>query len=509
MINTKWKIAKIATVAVFFICLSTGFVVGRDEKSGYKNAERHEIAIIGGGISGLTAGYYLEDEDFVLLERREDVGGRTVSGTHNSFTYAKGTEYLGTPDSVLSNMIDDLDLEPKEIPSPMDSYFDGKKFYYGHEGIKRYLINNSDKEAYREFVELILSEYGNYDEIPDLNYNYNAEELDYISTSEWLRDNGVPEVYIEKYNVSSKGLFGASLDEISALSFIPEAAYDYEDENLAELDYTDYENYDENDIKEEYEEAKAESSESYTFEKGITELTDKLGEVLDSKIKSGSNVISVTKDDDEYVVKYIDRKGIISTIIAEKVILAVPAPEALKIAPSVISEDKAEILDSIEYASYATVALFSDEPIFNKSFDLAVPDDYFFTDIYDSTWVERYYNEDKDDLKTGIMSVYVAPKVSSDHSLDTMSDEELMENIYNDLDKVFKSASSKVTGYDIERFQHAYPVMSLGAYERLLELDELNEGSLILSGDYLVYPTFEGAVQSGYDAAEKILEELN
>ncbi|AMP19883.1 hypothetical protein AZF37_00655 [endosymbiont 'TC1' of Trimyema compressum] len=110
----------------------------------------------------------------------------------------------------------------------------------------------------------------------------------------------------------------------------------------------------------------------------------------------------------------------------------------------------------------------------------------------------------KKDLGYYIISVYIAPAKSKDRLLDTISDAEIIQNIYRDLDKVFESASSKITGYDIERFPYGYTVMSKGAYGRLLQLDKLNHGSLILAGDYMVYPTFEGVIQSGYLAAQRI-----
>ncbi|MGL4779593.1 MAG: FAD-dependent oxidoreductase, partial [Bacteroidales bacterium] len=133
--------------------------------------EHHDVVIVGAGISGLTCGYYLGKRDFLILEKNERVGGRAISGIHNNFSYAKGAEYLGRPESHLAKMIKGLHLTPKEIPSPMDAYFDGKTFYYGSEGLDRYMISGSSVSEYKRFISLLLKEYNQYDEIPDLVYN--------------------------------------------------------------------------------------------------------------------------------------------------------------------------------------------------------------------------------------------------------------------------------------------------------------------------------------------------
>jgi len=64
----------------------------------------------------------------------------------------------------------------------------------------------------------------------------------------------------------------------------------------------------------------------------------------------------------------------------------------------------------------------------------------------------------------------------------------------------------KVPGYDIEKFLYAYPVITLGAYSRLLELDSVNDDSL--AGDYAIYPTFEPAVSFGKYVVEKCSTEF-
>ena len=50
--------------------------------------------------------------------------------------------------------------------------------------------------------------------------------------------------------------------------------------------------------------------------------------------------------------------------------------------------------------------------------------------------------------------------------------------------------------------------MTPGAYKRLTRLHHITRGGLQLAGDYMIYPTFEAAADSGEWAAEKALEVL-
>ncbi|AMP19882.1 hypothetical protein AZF37_00650 [endosymbiont 'TC1' of Trimyema compressum] len=201
-----------------------------------------------------------------------------------------------------------------------------------------------------------MDKYDEYNEIPQLNYTTQNKYLDNITAGQWLRKNGVQEKYISKYNVTTKGLFGANMDEISALNFIPEAAFDYEDVSYEET--VDYSKFSDKDIENEYFLAKKEKSSSYSFEKGVTELTNKLGEVLGDKIRKNSKVVSVTKKGEDYLVEYMGNGENSRQVLANKIVLAVPSTEETNIASTVITEEKAHIMKQIEYSSYATVALF-------------------------------------------------------------------------------------------------------------------------------------------------------
>jgi protoporphyrinogen oxidase len=456
----------------------------------------YDAIIVGAGIAGLSSAYFLKDNNIKVLEKKNRVGGRTVSGTYEGFTYAKGTGYLGKPEYALKRIIKELNLNAVEIPEPMDGRYYNKKFYIGYDALEEMMVTYGSQAEYDRFVQLLLGYYhsGELEDVPYFDLNSQLAALDTITAREWFIANNFSSIYRQVYNVASRGLFGASIDEISALGMLPELVFDYADADPDQRGYAS--------------DPAAEGSGSYSFITGITEVTDAIANHLGNKIQLNSTVKSVTLANGIYTVSYEDGAKNTYSMRSRTVILAVPSSIALQIASNVLSAEQKSIMGQIYYAPYITVALFSDEPIFNGTFDLAVPDNYFFTDIYDSTWVQRAYDNSLQNKKKYIMGIYIAAQSYKDETLLALSDGEVLSAIYTRLDALFPGASNKVTGSDIQRFPYAYPVMTKGAYTRLTRLHTITTGRLQLAGDYMAYPTFEAAVESGSIAADKIKDRL-
>ncbi len=496
---------RIALMLMVLVILTTAcglpaVVLGADQ--GESQAE-HDVIIVGAGIAGLTAAYFLEGEEYdvLVLEKEDRVGGRAISGTYAGFSYAQGTEYLGEPYGALKKVIRDLDIETKEIPSPMDARFFDGEFYYGEEGLALMYLEYSSLDELNWFIEAVQEIYDEYDDIPYFDLESDLAELDEITAEDWFDQQDFDDIFYDTYNVAARGLFGANLDEISALSYIPELGFDFEDVDPLDTD-------DIADLSNTYPKGSW-STEAYTFETGITEVTNALADALGGSIQLNSTVTGVEKRAGLYWVSYQDQNEQIYQISADVVILAVPAPIALWLAPTLLSPEQKSILEQVEYSPYVTVSLFSEQPVFNRAFDLAVPDGYFFTDVYDSTWVQRYYDLALADKPESVMGIYVAPDSFRDRSLLEMSDGQILERVYTDLKRIFPDVQDEIVGYEVQRFPYAYPVMTLGAYQRLTRLHEITEGGLLLAGDYMIYPTFEAAAESGYLAAEKAIAELD
>ncbi|MBU2514091.1 FAD-dependent oxidoreductase [bacterium] len=485
--------SKLVLVALLIIGIMSSSKQLKSEQV-FSSNRPYDAVIVGGGIAGMTAAFYLKDYHIVVLEKQERVGGRAFSEEYKGFFYARGTEYLGQPEDALKEIIKSLNLTPREIPYPADIHYDNGTYYYGEMGKALYLIKMSDLKTYNRFVNTILETYEDYEDIPELSLNSELMELDEITARQWFERNRFPKVYQDTYNVTFKGLFGATIDEISALSALTEIAFDFEgEEKIGDLD--DLENI---GTPGKY------KTGMFSFDKGIAEIPLAIASIMKEKVQLRSLVTKVEKSGKLYRVFYQTQDGATAEVLARSVILATPAPVSLKIGDEVLSKEQKSILDQVSYASYLTVALFSSDKIFNRGFDLAMPDGNLFTDIYDATWIQRYYNPKLKERNTWVTTLYIAPKSYKDHSILMQPEDELMTRLYDELDKLFPGARSKVEKYEVTRFLYAYPVMTKGAYRRLTRLHQISGKGIFLAGDYMIYPTFEAAAESGSIAADKL-----
>lgn len=461
-----------------------------------------ETVIVGGGIAGLTSAYYLDKagHDFIVFEKEDQVGGKAVSGVKDGFYYARGTEYIGPPEAQLKEMIDKLKIDLREIPSPMDIHYANHKRYYGDAGLILHLVEESSIEEFNRFVKEVLRVYSEYEELPYYNPNGRLAGLDEMTASQWLKDNDFSQVYYDVYNVTSKGLFGATLEEVSALNMIPEIAFDFDNITIQEEDLKLLE-ANNRPFK------SLSGSNAYSFDKGIAELPLAIYDQLKDNIHLSSPVIKVEAYGDLYKVTY-KKDGKVQHLVSNNVIMAVPSPLVSVLTKNILDPEQSQILDQIPYANYITAALYTDEYLVNEAFDMAVPDKMFFTDIYDGTWIQRAYDDMVKDKRSSVMSLYIAPESYKSKELDGMTDREVLDRIYKDLNKIngYEKIQDHVTGYDIYHIKYAYPIMVPGAYKRLSNLHDSLHGRFQLAGDYMIYPTLEGAVESGYIAAKKILE---
>jgi len=180
--------------------------------------EEIDVAVIGGGISGLTSAYLLQDHNPVVFELHSRFGGNAQGGTINGARYSLGSAYIITPDagSSLDIIYQDLGLydvvRTDEIPAPTE--INGKL----NENIWAGLgVPKEDIPAYEAYQSLVLEMADNYPDVP-----FPAQwmiDLDGISLRQHIEQEvGMPipaplAAAIQAYCYSS---FAAGWEEISA-----------------------------------------------------------------------------------------------------------------------------------------------------------------------------------------------------------------------------------------------------------------------------------------------------
>jgi protoporphyrinogen oxidase len=435
-----------------------------------------DAVVVGAGIAGLTAGYYLRDRRILILEKDVLAGGRARAARFEGLPFPVGVSYMGKPYGALKEIIESQNLDIREVPAPLRAYAGRGGIVTGVDGLAGLLAEGGAADHFDRFRRAVLDTARDYGDIPELNLTPRFSGLDDVSAARWLETNKMPAAFHGALDVMARGLFGTGVEEISALSFIPEIAFALSPDG------------------------------AYTFDRGLSEVTDALARLLTKKLRLKAAVTRVVKRGDLFEVSYKDPAGGLASVRAKFVVLAVPAPVVRTLAPDVLTSEQKEALAAIPYAAMAFAALFSREAVFNRAYDLAMPGAGLVTGFCDSSRTVRRFDPSAAARKAFVLGATFAGRNMRDRAFLEYSDEALRKTAVAELAGVLPDAPGKIVGGQVFRFPQAYPVMVPGAYKRLIRLNEITDGRLQLAGDYMIYPSFEAAADSGDFAAEKIKE---
>ncbi|HRI02558.1 MAG TPA: FAD-dependent oxidoreductase [Pyrinomonadaceae bacterium] len=207
------------------------------------NWESKKVAIIGGGIAGLSAAWKLKKQnfnDFVLLELEKEVGGTSVSSKGEPVGYPWGAHYLPVPfkeNAELISLLDEMSLlEGRDSGGEVtvkEQFLcrepEERVFYKGrwYEGL--YLTVGASEEDKRQFAEFQkqVDSWVNWRDakgrrafaVPLANCSDDVQVtgLDKISFADWLRQNGFTSERLLWYcDYATRDDYGLKADQASA-----------------------------------------------------------------------------------------------------------------------------------------------------------------------------------------------------------------------------------------------------------------------------------------------------
>jgi monoamine oxidase len=311
--------------------------------------KRCGVLIVGGGISGLSAAYFLRQHDFMLLEKEPHLGGNAYLEEFEGQAYATGSAY-DYKDTASERLARKLGLELLPINSPDSTIVNGKWVAdtWGA-GLDELPYPASVRDSFKKFRADMLV----------LAADKNQDQFDAIPLTKYLKTYA-PEVkqWWDCYGPSN---YGAKSEDTSTMVVLSELK--------------DLANQVEHDTR-------------VTLPGGNAVLARKLEELLNAghadRLIGDATIVAVEPQKTEVHVTY-SHAAALHTIAAKFVVMATPKHITVRIV-SGLSDDQTDAMRSFRYCPYAVVNMIFDKPIYNRAYDTWCPGTSF-ADVVVADWV--------------------------------------------------------------------------------------------------------------------------
>lgn len=310
--------------------------------------ERVALAIVGGGMAGLTAAYRLRRHQPVLLEQAARFGGNSKGESWRGIDYATGAAYFVAPEAgtPLARLYRELGVDKlwRRKPAGHPVALAGKRyadFWAGTTAPK----NRAPFRALRRYLRAILA--GDYPEIPALSAGQRrrVDDLDRGALAAHLRSVlGGPlhphlATAVEHYCWSS---FGAPASEVSAAAGL----------NFLAAEFGDI--------------VATPGGNAAVAER----LVERLAAALPPEhLRAGATVFRVRETADGVELSYADGQGAVRTLHAQAVVLACPKFVCAKILEGIEPERLAAI-GRLRYRAYLVANVLLERPLRPDFYDL-------------------------------------------------------------------------------------------------------------------------------------------
>jgi phytoene dehydrogenase-like protein len=393
-------------------------------------SKHYEVIIVGGGPSGLVAGYMLRDKNILLLEKEPRVGGNAISEKWEGVWYSTGVAWTSSP--LLEDLFQEIGLTIYRINSLDAAIINGKRVpeFWG-EGIYQAPYPESVRKSFIQFKKDILG----------LDLKANKEKLDQMTFAELLKPYA-PEVrlWFDNYGANN---WGGNTESTSA--YIGAESVHW---------------------------GTGVDSKRFTLPGGLGRASEGLRQKIEAAgahrvITEATTLRVANQSGGKAEVSYF-YKGEVITVTADAAIMAAPKFITKHLVKD-LPDDEARAMRQMRYAPYLVVNVCTSEVVYNRSYDTNIPAPSLIADFNVADWV--IHRDGGNRKRKHVLTCYI-PLPEAKRAL-IQSDNvvrKIGQRVVDQLDEWFPGARKKTLEIRIYRRGHAMHISAPGVLTKLAPL---------------------------------------
>lgn len=469
--NSRRKFIKNASIASLSTFIATDFISCISKKD-------IKIAIIGGGIAGLTSAHYLNKAGFkpTIYEAAKRTGGRMMSATGllaEGITTELGGEFIDSSHKDMLYLCKEFDLKLLDMQAPdeLKSNLIKHDFYFdNHRITEKVLI-----KAIKPYLSIIKKDAAL---VATNNYKNPALiALDKLSLDEYLQKIGITGWLYDLLGISFTAEMGLESDIQNCIAF------------LELLDTNTTNGFD----------IYGESDERYKVIGGNQKIVDALAKTMEGQIEREYQLETLTEKGMEYKLNFQNGKE----IYADFVIITLPFSVLREVKLNVdMSPKKAKCIKELSYGTNSKMFLGMRKRIWREQGFSG----YVLSDLVHNGWDSSQMQTNNEGA--GGYSVFFGGKMGKDLN-DSQVDNHLtkLNIIYPNIKEQFNGKKGTFNWGNAPLAKGSYACMTVGQKTAFGGIESEPINSILFAGEHCSKDS-QGYMNGGAETGRKAAEEL-